>query len=150
MAWRAATPPGGRETLPNDLVKPGDRAALMDEAREVREARERRLMVGSRTAPVDRTWKGISHDWLPIALTAPTPVREVPAAPPPSPSTLLPLSEVSTARAGREDASLYIMAALGTGVRAWWWSAPIRESETEKGPPVGQMGRPRKAAALKN
>src|SRR5258706_13115596 len=104
----------------------------MDEAREVREDRERRLVVGSRTAPVDRTWKGVSHNWLPKALTAPTPAREVPAAPPPSPSTLLLLSEVSTARAGREDASLYNMAALGTGVRAWWGSAPSRETETEK------------------
>src|SRR5258706_7574588 len=148
MVWRAATPPGGRETLPNDLVRPGDWAALTDEAREVREVRERRLMVGSRTAPVDRTWKGISHNWLPKALTAPTPAREVPAAPPPSPSTLLLLSEVSTARAGREDASLYNMAALGTGGQAWWGSAPSRETETEKGPPpVGQMGRSRIAGA---
>jgi hypothetical protein len=35
---------------------------------------------------VDARRRGVSHEWLLLALTAPTPARGVPAVPPPSPS----------------------------------------------------------------
>jgi len=69
--------------------------------------RVRWLAVGSSGAPGDAGGRGILRRWLPLAPTAPTPAGGGPAVTPPSPSGLLRLSEVPTACAGREPASLY-------------------------------------------
>ena len=73
------------------------------------------------------------HVQLLDALIASTPTRGVPAVPPPLPLTPLLLSGVSTAFVGWVSSKLYFMAALGTGVRAWWGSAPFDDLRKERG-----------------
>ena len=88
---------------PTSLTGPDCRAAVGGEQR-----RERWLTIGANSTPVDAIGGRISHGWLLLALVASTPTRGVPAVLLPSPSVLLQLSEVPTACAGREEASLYI------------------------------------------
>ena len=68
--------------------------------------RDRRLVVGAPCTPGDAWRRRFLRLWLPSAPEASPPSGGVPAVLPPSPSALLPLSEVPTACAGREEASL--------------------------------------------
>jgi len=97
----AASGPGSPGGVPDPPSRPDRWAAEVART-------EHRLAIGSSGAPVNTRGRGISLGWLFETPVAPTPTGGVPAVPPPSPSALLRLSEVPTAFAGREEASLGI------------------------------------------